>query len=177
MTTGYFNAQLLHPQRRTMPRSFLVKKYFAKQKPNYSELECQNSELRSCLSLQWIMKASLHKRRKWGMKLSLFLTVEVKFKSNVRTFSKCVLSGPTTNQSIPRSSWDPLDALYPPSCTQTELHSCYKPLWIRGRKRPQSLPMALTLFSVNHEEKGKKTEKNAEPKSVRKRIHAVHENR
>ncbi|KAM4581977.1 snail family zinc finger 1a [Fundulus diaphanus] len=25
-----------------MPRSFLVKKYFAKQKPNYSELECQN---------------------------------------------------------------------------------------------------------------------------------------
>ena len=30
---------------RTMPRSFLVKKYFAKQKPNYSELECQNGEL------------------------------------------------------------------------------------------------------------------------------------
>lgn len=28
-----------------MPRSFLVKKYFAKQKPNYSELECQNGEL------------------------------------------------------------------------------------------------------------------------------------
>lgn len=27
-----------------MPRSFLVKKYFAKQKPNYSELECQNGE-------------------------------------------------------------------------------------------------------------------------------------
>ncbi|XP_051932745.1 snail family zinc finger 1a [Hippocampus zosterae] len=26
-----------------MPRSFLVKKYFAKQKPNYSELECQNA--------------------------------------------------------------------------------------------------------------------------------------
>ncbi|KAF0035289.1 hypothetical protein F2P81_013047 [Scophthalmus maximus] len=25
-----------------MPRSFLVKNYFAKQKPNYSELECQN---------------------------------------------------------------------------------------------------------------------------------------
>ncbi|KAJ3603333.1 hypothetical protein NHX12_031075 [Muraenolepis orangiensis] len=25
-----------------MPRSFLVKKYFAKQKPNYSELECYN---------------------------------------------------------------------------------------------------------------------------------------
>lgn len=25
-----------------MPRSFLVKKYFARQKPNYSELECQN---------------------------------------------------------------------------------------------------------------------------------------
>lgn len=31
---------------RTMPRSFLVKKYFAKQKPNYSELECQNGELK-----------------------------------------------------------------------------------------------------------------------------------
>lgn len=30
--------------KRTMPRSFLVKKYFAKQKPNYSELECQNGE-------------------------------------------------------------------------------------------------------------------------------------
>ncbi|TKS71031.1 Protein snail -like protein [Collichthys lucidus] len=28
-----------------MPRSFLVKKYFAKQKPNYSELECQNDTL------------------------------------------------------------------------------------------------------------------------------------
>ena len=27
-----------------MPRSFLVKKYFAKQKPNYSELECYNGE-------------------------------------------------------------------------------------------------------------------------------------
>lgn len=34
-----------------MPRSFLVKKYFAKQKPNYSELEYQNGELESvCFS-------------------------------------------------------------------------------------------------------------------------------
>lgn len=35
---------LLRTRSRTMPRSFLVKKYFAKQKPNYSELECQNGE-------------------------------------------------------------------------------------------------------------------------------------
>lgn len=35
---------LLRSRSRTMPRSFLVKKYFAKQKPNYSELECQNGE-------------------------------------------------------------------------------------------------------------------------------------
>lgn len=50
--------------RDSMPRSFLVKKYFAKQKPNYSELECQNGEfvLFSCfLFLVWVMKASLRK--------------------------------------------------------------------------------------------------------------------
>lgn len=36
-----------------MPRSFLVKKYFAKQKPNYSELECQNGELKRFF-IPWI---------------------------------------------------------------------------------------------------------------------------
>lgn len=47
-----------------MPRSFLVKKYFAKQKPNYSELECQNGELGRLFFLIWILKASLQKVHK-----------------------------------------------------------------------------------------------------------------
>lgn len=45
-----------------MPRSFLVKKYFAKQKPNYSELECQNGELWSFVFKDFeLWKRFLHK--------------------------------------------------------------------------------------------------------------------
>lgn len=43
-----------------MPRSFLVKKYFAKQKPNYSELECQNGEY----SFLWGCESIFAKLRK-----------------------------------------------------------------------------------------------------------------
>lgn len=131
----------------TMPRSFLVKKYFAKQKPNYSELECQNGEF-LLLFLIWVMKASLRKSAS-ERKPPVFLNaVEIPpppssplvlfnfsddsfqtlFSKHQRRCSVCVLEA-TSNRRADGSSFKsgPVRCTFPPFCNHTELHSCSKP--------------------------------------------------
>lgn len=66
----------------------------------------------------------------------------------------CRESVPTTSQPTPRSSRGPLDALSPPFLAprQSSIHVT-SPCEYVGGNGPQSLPMALTLYSVNLQEK------------------------
>lgn len=121
---------LLRTRSRTMPRSFLVKKYFAKQKPNYSELECQNGEFEGAfLCLAWIIISSLYKCANW-------------WKPPVSPSGFTLMYIKKTPQFLiplqtPRPSlrFGPLGALFSPSVTrQCPIH--VTSTWIRGRKRP-----------------------------------------
>lgn len=47
----------------------------------------------------------------------------------------------------------PVKCTFPPFCNQTELHSCYKPLWIRGRKRPMKPSHGFSFTLINCREK------------------------
>lgn len=135
-----------------MPRSFLVKKYFAKQKPNYSELECQNGELWNFLYCVWIVKAFPTQVRKLDRQPPAF-TSAVCYKCKSIFVFVLLVSGSTTNPVTPRSSRGPLDALSPLSATRQSSIHVTSPCEYVGGNGPWNLPMVPALCSVNADRK------------------------